>query len=44
MMKNNKNCSITLVLYDTFDDALKIFEKYKNNDTKNEFINHFKKK
>ena len=42
MMKNNKNCSITLVLYDNFKDGLKIFKKYKNNDTKNEFINHFK--
>ena len=42
MMKNNKNCSITLVLYDNFKDGLKIFKKYKNDDIKNEFINHFK--
>lgn len=42
MMKNNINCSITLVLYDTFEDALKIFEKYQNDDVKNDFLNHFK--
>ena len=42
MMKNNKDCSITLVLYDNFKDGLKIFKKYKNDDIKNEFINHFK--
>lgn len=42
MLKKNKNCSITLVLYDTFEDALKIFEKYKNDDIKNEFVSHFK--
>lgn len=42
MLKKNKNCSMTLVLYDSFEDCLKIFEKYKNDETKNEFINHFK--
>lgn len=42
MLKKNKNCSITLVLYDSFDGALKIFKKYKNDEVKNKFINHFK--
>lgn len=42
MIKKNINCSITLILYDNFEDGLKIFEKYKNDDVKDKFINHFK--
>ena len=44
MLKKNINCSITLVLYNSFEDGLKIFEKHQNDDSKDEFIRHFKEK
>jgi hypothetical protein len=41
MLSKNCNCSITVVLYETIDDLLKILNKYKNNNVKHEVISHY---
>ena len=42
MLNKNCNCSITVVLYDSIDSLIKIFNKYKNNNIKQITIEQYK--